>query len=378
MLTQKVTRRGALASLAAFLATTRTVRAAQDKVFKTEVKVVTVLASVRNKKGEIIRELQKEDFTLEEEGRPQNIRYFSHETDLPLTLGLEVDTSGSQRRLIGEEQSASYRFLDKVLRESQDKSFLIHFDFEIELLQDITSSKATMQKALAELAAPDFFNRQRPTLNTGGGGGQQGGGQQGGGQQGGGFPPMGGGRGGGGRRGPMGGGRGGGGNHGGGTCLYDAVLLGSDEVMRHEQGRKALILLTDGVDTGSKVTLPRSIEAAQRADTLVYSLLFADKDAYGGRIFGRGSIPGMDPANGKKVLQQMALETGGGFFEVNKRQTLDQIYAQLDQELRSQYSIGYTPENGPTFGAFRRISLTTRQKDLVVQARKGYYADGQS
>src|SRR5205085_10062344 len=135
-LTQKVTRRGALASLASFLATARALRAEQDKVFKSEVKVVNILATVRTKKGDIVRDLKQEDFQLEEEGHPQTIRYFAHETDLPLTLGLEVDTSGSQRRLIGEEQSASYRFLEKVWRESKDLAFLILFDFDVELLKD--------------------------------------------------------------------------------------------------------------------------------------------------------------------------------------------------------------------------------------------------
>jgi len=365
-----VSRRSLLLSIAPLLAAARAARAQQeqDKVFKSEVKVVNVLATVRTKKGEIVHDLKQEDFDLAEDGRPQTIKYFSRETDLPLTLGLLVDTSGSQRRLIGEEQTASYKFFDQVLREDKDVAFLIHFDSEVELLQDLTSSRRALQDALNNLG-----QTARPQLNRSGG---QGGQTSGGGYPGGGYP---GGGGGGGRR----SGRGGGG--GAGTCLYDSVLLGSDELMSKQKGRKALVLLTDGVDNGSQVSLPRSIESAQRADTLVYSLLFEDKEAYNtGNMGGFGrhgggmgrQQPQMQHADGKKVLQQLAQETGGGFFEVSKKHPLDETFRQLQEELRNQYSIGYTPaDTGSHFGAYRKITLTTKKKDLVVQAREGYYAD---
>ena len=342
----------------------------QSPTFKSETKVVNVLATVRTKKGEIIRNLKKEDFSLAEDGQPQEIKYFSQETNLPLTLGLLVDTSMSQRRVLGEEESASYRFLDKVLREDKDQAFLIHFDYEVELLQDLTSSRNDLQKALNELDTPTMNRRGQG--GQGGQGGQSGGGYPGGG--GGGYPGGGGGR----RRG------GGGGGGGGGTDLYDAVLLASDEIMQKQKGRKAVFLLTDGVDTGSKVSLPRAIEAAQRADTLCYSLLFADEEAYG----NRGGFPGMGGGrhgggmgrypqqqqrpDGKKVLQQLAQETGGGFFEVSKKRSIDDIYKQIEEELRNQYSLGYSPTAGH---GYRTITVTTKQKDLVVQARQGYYAD---
>ncbi len=246
--------------------------AQQDKpTFSTGVKVVNLFANVRNRNGQIVKDLTKDDFLLDEDGRAQVISYFSQESDLPLTLGLLVDTSGSQRRLIGEERSASYRFFEQVLRPEKDVAFVIHFDFEAELLQDITSSRSLLEKALENLEAPAQQRQQQrqPTQQPmpypfPGGGGRR-------------------------RGGPMGGGGGGGGQRRGGTVLYDAVLLAADELMRKQSGRKALILLTDGVDTGSKVSLFSAVEAAQRADTLVCSILFEDPAAYGGG-FGMGRM----------------------------------------------------------------------------------------
>jgi VWFA-related protein len=290
-----------------------------------------------------VKDLTQDDFLLDEDGQSQTIRYFSRETDLPLTLGLLVDTSGSQRNVLGEERTASFRFLDKVVREDKDMAFVIHFDFEVELLQDLTNSKAALQKSIDQLEIGMGRRQQR-----GGGGGYPGGGRRGG-----------------------GGGRGRG---GGGTDLYDAVFLGADEIMKKQHGRKALIILSDGVDTGSKLSLSAAVESAQRADTLVYSILFSDRDAYGGfggfGGFGRGR---MNEPDGKTVLQRMSAETGAHFFEVSKRMPIDKVYAALEEELRSQYSIGYTPDSKATSSDFRRIHLTTKQKTLIVQTREGYY-----
>ncbi len=315
----------------------------QERTFTAEVKVVNVLATVRSNKGEIIRDLKKDDFTLEEDGRLQAIHYFSQETDLPLTLGLLVDTSMSQRRVLGQERSASYRFLEQVLREEKDLAFVIHFDREVELLQDLTSSRQKLESALTSLELPDL----RPM------------------RRGNGPPPRG-------RRG------------GGGTSLYDAVLLASDELMKKQAGRKALIVLSDGVDTGSMVTLAEAIEAAQRADTLVYSILFADPEAYGGG-FGpgppwgrrRGPVMRIPPAfpDGKKILQRVSKETGGGFFEVSRKHPIEQIYSRIEEELRNQYNLGYTPDRADGHPGYHRIRLTAKQKGLVVQARDGYYAE---
>lgn len=324
----------------------------QDSKFSADVKVVNVLATVHDKKGVIASKLTKEDFAVEEEGRAQVIRYFSRETNLPLTLGLLVDTSMSQRRVLGDEQRAAYKFLDQVMSQ-KDQAFVVHFDSEVELLQDLTKSRQKLERSLGGLETPKTLQRsqQGSTGRRGGGGG------------------------------------------GGGTTLYDSVLLASNEVMRDQEGRKAVIILSDGVDNGSKVGLTDAIEAAQRNDVLIYSILFSDEQAYGGgqgnsfppRGAGRrgGMGGGRPPSNGgvirndegKKVLQRLAMETGGGFFEISKKQPLDQSFARIQDELRNQYSIGFSPDQPGKTGSFRRVQVSVpKQKNLVVQAREGYYA----
>ena len=350
-----ISRRELLVSTVSLLLADRLLSAQQDSpkdtTFSTDVNVVNVFATVRDKKGQIVRNLAKDDFTLAEDGRPQTIRYFSQESGLPLTLGLLVDTSMSQRRVLGKERDASYRFLDQVLREDKDQAFLIHFDREVELLQDLTSSRKKLEAALGRMETPELERQS-------GGGGYGGGG---------------------------GGGRRGGGHRGGGTSLYDSVLLASDELMKKQSGRKALITLTDGVDNGSKVTLSSGIESAQRADTLVYSILFADQDAYGsmghggfggGHMGGRGGgYPGRGSRiDGKPILQRLSRETGGGFFEVSKKEPIEKIYDQIQEELRNQYSIGYTSDHPDTAGGYHKILLTTKKGELIVQTRDGYYS----
>jgi VWFA-related protein len=327
----------------------------KSPTFSADVKVVNVLATVRDKKGAIIRDLTKEDFLLDEDGRPQTIRYFARETDLPLTVGLLVDTSGSTRAVLPDERLASFRFLQQVLREDRDLAFVIHFDFEIELLQDLTSSRPKLEKALAELETADG-RRQSAQRQTGQypGGGYPG-------QRRGGYPG-----GGGGRRG------------GGGTSMYDAVLLAADEVLKKQGGRKALILLTDGVDNGSKVTLSQAVESSQRADTLVYSILFEDPQMAGpGFGMGRGGWGrgggGWNQPDGKKILQEISRETGGRFFEVSRREPIQKVFADIEEDLRNQYNLGYSPDQPGTPGGYRRIHLETRQKGLIVQTREGYY-----
>jgi Mg-chelatase subunit ChlD len=350
--------------------------------FSTGVKVVNLFATVRNKKGEIVRDLTKDDFLLDEDGSPQEIRYFATESNLPLTLGLLVDTSGSQRRVLYDERNASNRFLEQVLREDKDLAFVIHFDFEVELLQDLTSSRAKLEKALDELQVANANQQQ---------GGQQQGGQQGGQYPNGGGYPGGGYPGGGGVGFPGGMGRRRGMGYpggqpyptgqqrrrAGGTDLYDAIVLASDEIMRKQQGRKALILLTDGVDTGSKLTLSEAVASAQRADTLVYSILFSDAQAYGNNVglggMGRRPVGGMNMPDGKKVLEQISRETGGRFFEVSKKLPIDKVFAEIEEDLRNQYSLGYSPNRTEEDRSYHRIHLVTKKKDLVVQTREGYY-----
>jgi len=328
-----------------------------------KVNVVNVLATVRDKHGKIVNNLSKQDFTLTEDGRPQSIHYFSRETDLPLTLGLLVDTSLSQRRVLDQERSASHSFLDQMVREDRDQAFIIHFDRDVELLQDLTCSHQKLEQALNALKTPEYTQ----TDSNGGGGSGPGGGH------------------GGGRH---------GGHRGGGTTLYDAVFLASDELMRKQEGRKALVLLTDGVDRGSKESLDTAIESAQRANTVVYSILFKDDESYGGGGgFGRPSIgfpgggypggrrggqryPTEPRPDGKKILERLSKETGGRLFEVSKKQPIDQIYSEITEELRNQYNLGYTPDReASNNSSYHKIQLSAKQKDMTVQARDGYYAN---
>ncbi len=339
-----------LAALAILPLAGATVRSQQQQTpsISVDVKMVSMLAAVRDKHGHLVNNLTKDDFAVEQDGHPQAITYFAQDSDLPLTLGLLVDTSMSQRRVLDQERSTSHTFLDHVLREDKDKAFVIHFDYEVELLQDLTSSRQKLDASLDQVGAPEFSQ-------TGGSGSSGGRGSRG----------------------------------GGGTLLYDAVYLASNELMKKQQGRKALIILSDGVDRGSKESLQISIETAQRADTLVYSILFSDREEYGnggGYGGGHGGGGGMGGGghhrypqesrpDGKKILEQMSRETGGRFFEVSKKQPIEQIYAALDEELRNQYGLGYVPDKADVAPGYHKIRVTVKQKELTVQTRDGYYAD---
>ncbi len=322
-----------------------------------EAKLVTVYATVRDKHGKLISDLPQGDFSLEEDGRPQTIRFFERDSSVPLSLGLLVDTSLSQRNVLGEERTASQSFLDHLLREDKDKACIIHFDYEVEMLQDLTSSRSKLETGLdlLEIARPELSRRS----SSGGSGGDSGdSGSTGGQQSGHGHSRF-----------------------GGGTLLYDAVYLASGEVMQKQQGRKAVIVLTDGVDRGSRETLEMAVESAQRADTVVYGILFEGEEGqnygrggyggYGGRHGGRS--PQQNRPDGKKVLEQLAGETGGRMFQVTKKQTVEQIYEQISEELHNQYSLGYAPDRENPGPGFHKIQLVTKDKDLIVQARSGYY-----
>ena len=331
------------------------------------VKEVTLPVIVRDKHNKIVPNLSADDFVLQEDGRPQTIRHFTRETNLSLTLGLLVDTSMSQRNVLDQERSASKTFLVQMLSDAKDKAFLIHFDREVELLQDLTSSHDKLQSALALLQTPAYDR------DSGGGSGSPDSGS----------PRM---------------------SHGGGTLLYDAIFLASNEVTAKQQGRKALVILSDGVDRGSKESVDSAIEAAQRADTVVYSILFTDKhhdeDSGFGRHGGGGGRPGggwpgggggwpggggapggggqrrsQEPRpDGKKILDRISKETGGRLYEVSKKEAIDQIYDSIAEELRTQYTLAYTPDKGSGQAGYHKISLVTKQKDLTVQTRAGYYA----
>jgi VWFA-related protein len=340
-----------------------------------DVKVVTLPVTVRDKHGKIVRDLTKDDFTLQEDGRPQTIRYFSQEANLPLTLGLLVDTSRSQTNVLEAERNASRSFLDQMLVQEKDKAFLIHFDREVELLQDLTSSREKLQAALELLKTPSDRERSNDPNDSDS--------------------------------------RSGSGSHHGGTQLYDAIYLASNELMKKQQSRKALIILSDGVDRGSKTYLESAIESAQRADTVVYSIYFADSHhedrnegqrrgggmgrgggwpgGGGGWPGGGGGYPGggggrggpgggqrhpEEPrTDGKKILERISRETGGRFFEVSKKESVGEIYTSIVEELRTQYSMGYTPDKNSAASGYHHVQLAVKGKDLTVQTRVGYYAD---
>jgi VWFA-related protein len=322
-------------------------RGQQPAQITVQTNMVTVFASVRDKHGQIISNLTKDDFALDEDGRAQTISYFARENDLPLTVGLLVDTSMSQRHVLDQERSASSSFVDHTLREDKkDQAFLIHFDHEVELLQDLTTSRKKLEDGLGLLQTPEMED-----TSNGNGGHHRG---------------------------------------GGGTLLYDAVFLASDDLMKKQQGRKALIILSDGVDHGSKESLSSAIESAQRANTVVYSILFKDDEGYGGHGgYGGGGYGGHggggggggrrypqqeERPDGKKILERISKETGGRMFEVTKKQAVDQIYTEIAQEVRDQYILGYVPDKSPTGGDYHKIHVATKQKELAVQARDGYYA----
>lgn len=320
---------------------------AQDApaTFSSNVRVVNVFATVHDKKGKLISDLGQSDFHLTEEGRPQTIRYFARETDLPLTIGFLVDTSLSTRLVLPEERAAAQSFVNQNLRQDKDQAFVIHFDREVELLRDLTGSKPKLTKALGELEASDWRSNSN---NDGGGSGDWGRGRL---------------------RGRF------------GTHLFDAVLLASDEILSKRQGRKAIILISDGGDRGSKTTLMSAIAAAEKAEALVYSIYFkgetfggyGQRGAWGGRR-GRYPMPQSGAEEeGKNIMQRLARDTGGAFYEITKRHPVDKAFAQIEEELRNQYSLGYTPENPGSAGEFRRITVTTSKPDLSVQARNGYF-----
>ena len=289
---------------------------------KVDVDVVSVLASVRDKKGALIPNLTKEDFTILEDGKPQPIKYFSKETDLPLTVGLLVDVSRSQENLIGIEQSAASQFFTQVLRK-KDLAFLIMFGEETELLQDYTSSPRLLTEGLKQLrvssGASGIHPGPVPTISQ-----------------------------------PR------------GTVLYDAVYLAANEKLKGEVGRKVIVVITDGVDQGSRMSRNQAIEAAQKADTVIYSIDYSDPSAYGGMFGGGGG--------GEGELRKMSEETGGHVYKVDRRHSLNDVFKELQEEMRSQYSIGYTPTNETKDGGYRKIDIKLANKDLKPQARKGYYA----
>jgi len=343
-----------------------------------QARVVTLPVTVLDSHGKIVRDLTKDDFVLQEDGRPQTIKYFSQEANLPLTLGLLVDTSYSQRNALDQERNASRSFLDQMVVPDKDKAFVLHFDREVELLQDLTSHHDKLEAALDLLktSAPEPEQSNDPDDRDSRSGHRQRSGRQ----------------------------------------LYDSVYLASNEVLKKPQGRKAIIVLSDGVDRGSRTTLESAIEAAQRSDTVVYSIFLKGEEEHGGRGGGTGrgggypgggggggwpgggggwpgggggypgggrrggpgggQRPSEEPhVDGKKIMEQIAKETGGRFFEVTKKQLVGDSYSSIAEELKTQYTLSYIPDKESSPNGYHHVQLQVKKKDMVVQTPEGYYAD---
>jgi VWFA-related protein len=331
---------------------------------------VLLPVTVRDKKGALVTSLTAADFTLAEDGRPQTIKSFSVQSNLPFLLGLEVDTSRSVESAMDSERKAAAKFVDLMLpadakdAKQGDEAFLIHFDHEVELLQDFTNSRARLDKELDEMGPTSAEHNDPQGPETGESGGQS--------------RSM----------------------HEGGTQLYDAIYLAANDLMKPKAGRKALIVFSDGVDRGSKETLGEALDAADRANLSVYTIYFKgemerDQNGYpgGGHHGGMGGgYPGGWPGgggggggghrgneeqvDGLKIMQQIATRTGARYFEAKKKDNLDDIYNQIAEELRGQYLLTYTPDQVDNDGGYHKIALKAKNPDQFVITREGYYAPG--
>ena len=291
------------------------------------VNLVDLFFTVKNKSGELVPHLSKDDCSVSEDKVPQTLKNFSAETHLPLTLGILLDTSGSQYEVLPLEQQAGGQFLERVLK-SKDQAFLVSFDVNIDLLQDFTNSPRQLERAM-----------NKAQINTAGGNGGSG------------IPGLGGGTI------PV---------HGTpkGTLLYDAIYQASFDKMTQQNGRKAFIILTDGDDQGSEHRIQDAIAAAQKSNTIIYVILIADTGFYGG--FGY---------SGYSAAKKIAEESGGRLINVGSNgRKLDAAFQEIEEELRTEYLASYTPTNLKQDGSFRRVSVQCKGDDMKVQVRKGYYA----
>ena len=346
---------------------------------KNDARLVVIPTVVRDKHGAFLGDLTRENFALTVDDAPQPLRYFDHDADAALTLGLLVDTSRSQTSVLDDERAASLAFLQTAVSPGRDQAFIMQFARTVDLLQDVTDSRPRLQQALQQLdttapSQPDPHDSQTdPDANQDARGGHRRGG------------------------------------FGGGTALYDAVYLAAHEVLPRQKARRAVILLTDGVDSGSKTTLPGAIEAAQRADTIVYAIYYKGEEHHdyggggghgGGFPGGGGGYPGGrggggrgggggqdgqgggggrgggERVDGKKVLERLCGETGGRVFAVSKKDTVARIYSEIGAELRAQYRLGFTPTGPAAAEGYHTlaISLVNRKdKNEQAQARDGYY-----
>jgi len=288
----------------------------QGPVIRTQVNLVNLFVTVRDKSKRIVTDLKKEDFKVLEDSQPQEIAFFSKEVTLPITLAILLDTSGSEQYMLASIQDAGGRFIDRVLRKG-DEALVMSFDSDVDLLSDFTDDRGQLDRAI---------RKARINVPSAGSIGNN--------------------------PGPVGS------RQITGTALYDAIYLACNEKLNTEAGRKAIVIVTDAQDEGSKIRLEEAIEAAQRTDTVVHILLVADPH-FGG--------------NGG-VAHKITDETGGRTISVNSEKHLAEAFDQISEELRSQYTLGYYPTNSTRDGKFRKIKVDMSNHDLKVLARKGYYA----
>lgn len=300
--------------------------------FKLQVNLVDLFFTVKDKSGQLVPHLGKSDCSIQEDKQPQTWRNFTAETDLPLTLGILLDTSGSQQYVLPLEQQAGAEFLQQVLRK-KDEAFLLSFDVNVDLLQDFTNNPRQLSRAM-----------DKAEINTAGGNGAAGTPGLGGGT----VPVYGT---------PK------------GTLLYDAIYLAANEKLSQETGRKAMIILTDGDDQGSRTKIQDAIAAAQRSNAIIYVILIADTGFYGG--FNMGYY-------GYSAAKKLSEETGGRLINVgNNGKKLQEAFQQIQDELRTQYVGTYVPSNKKLDGTFRHVSVSCGE-GTHVQVRKGYFAPAEA
>ncbi len=288
----------------------------QPPVIRTQVSLVNLFVTVRDKSKRIVTDLKQDDFKISEDAQPQQIAFFSKDVTLPITLAMLLDTSGSEQFMLGAIQEAGGRFIARVLRKG-DEALVMSFDSDVDLLSDFTDDRGQLDRAI---------RKARINMPSGGSIASN--------------------------PGPIGS------RQITGTALYDAIYLACNEKLNTEAGRKAIVIVTDAQDEGSKVRLEEAIEAAQRTDTVVHILLVGDSR------FGINS----------GVAHKLTEETGGRTISVNSEKHLAEAFDQISEELRSQYTLGYYPTNAAHDGKFRKIKVDMSNHDLKVLARKGYYA----
>jgi VWFA-related protein len=348
---------------------------------KIQAREVVLPVTVRDKHGKLVTSLQVGDFALTEDGRAQTIKSFTRETNLPFRLGLLVDTSRSVSGAMENERKAAGTFIDQMLPADPkegtagDEAFLIHFDREVELLQDFTNSREKLHKELEDMGPTRGSGDSGPETTDSASSGES--------------------------------------RRRGGTQLYDSIYLACHELMENKDGRKALVVFSDGADRGSKETLNDAVDAADRAGVSIYTIFFKGEQESsgfgnqggrrgggfpgggggypgggGGYPGGGGGYPGggggrrgpdttaSNGQDGKKIMERIAVRTGGRYFEAKKTENLGEIYGQIAEELRGQYLLTYTPDKVDTDGGYHKIALKANKDDLIVVTREGYYAPG--